>query len=428
MDIREHLHKRGGNVGEWWTNTRPLEGNKLGKELWLNTNDGWRKIITNDLRLTEFTTNNIEFNSPKIEYGDSIYRVVNRNQLYLDEDGNVFQLSPSTCTRIRRRELKKALEYLAFTEILKFFSDPRNLCAKTREADGRSADMIPKEGIIHGNKRYSLKEIPKLAVLDQNHEAFSILARSVIARAPRLLQQLMYIYNAYLGSEIRPFLTFTDGEFGSSPDLLNFYCNVRSFCPEPYLESTLNYTLNQPVFRTEDIYRRGVDGQTERERAAQFVILEFPFTKNLVQTRVQEITDYNKLYWLLKSIFASHDKLNPQENCIMLSDGYPFSQKADYHTFLLGALKPWSNIFAEVRMYADLIMPWRIYSIDIDWVEDCKYNDSDGVCDVCTRFRKGALLWECSSPKEGTRKLKKYNLMPTATVGKEDLLTGFVYP
>jgi hypothetical protein len=251
-------------------------------------------------------------------------------------------------------------------------------------------------------KHYSVRDVDTLCNDEVLNDIHATAARTIVNSLPAAIREAVYVYNSYLGSVARPVLNFHEyplelcrngkhEPFQSDPNLLNLYADVRAFCSERALPSTLNYLLPQPVFRGEDIYRRGVNGRSPIERARQYVILEFSFCEAYARERVLEITNYKRMRTVLEGLFEEASRgTRAFRWCTFPRD---YSHSKEYATFLLRAALLWNHIFEEVRLRANCFVPERIYDIVTDWGKSCCHAEN-GYCEVCTWFSKGALLWK----------------------------------
>jgi hypothetical protein len=431
MYLKEHLLRRSTVEGEYWADTNPIGKGKFSKGLWVKSSSDWKEVITSKGEVTEYGRKKIQFYKPKLKSGDLLYRVVNRNQLYMDEGcGKIIQLPPSVCTKLRFREIEKAL-YDGMAKALcknMRFSDPQQLDDYLKRVGDLEADpstFFERNMVIYKGKRYTFLEIEIAIALSKQFDELSLGIQALFPKIEPLHRQLIYIYNTYLGSRDKPFLNFGDPNvIMLPPQTLNFCCDIRFFTPAEYLQSCLNYILHPPVYQGQNIYRQGVNGLDPETRAREYVILEFPYSEELAKLGIQETTDYEQLHGLLSDILGRINELDPLIDRIEVSKNY--NPRRKYHRFILEALKVWSNIFAEVRMRGSIV-PSKIYSIDAHWVKDCAIAGKGRICQVCTTFKKGEVLWKCDDPSSiGT--ILAMGLGPLATPSSIDLLLGLVNP
>lgn len=396
-DLGLHLRTRPPAAGRFWPNTEKVAPGKYSKELWLCDGTVWQKVIDYrpgqppTIALTEDTDSCFD-----VEFSESqpLFRVANCDQLLWHPDGYVLSLSPAICTRLRARALARVLtsqwlgDALAFVRrALEEGTDP--FCVTAAKGHPTLGQFLA-EWRAESGRHYSLRDVVTLCADEILNDIHSTAARHIMNLLPAALHDAVHVYNSYFGSATRPVLNFHgypldwNGKYEpiqSDPNILNLYSDVRAFCTETTLANVLNYLLPQPVFRGEDIYRRGVDGRSPLERARQYVILEFSFCEAL-----QGIREFR---WC-----RFHSTYTP---C------------AAYGRFLDRAAVLWSQIFQEVRLRANCFVPERIYSVVVDWGQHCS-DAADGYCEVCAWFSKGDLLWKRGDPRPDRRALSLLDL------------------
>lgn len=432
-EIQQHLkmYRTTAVQGEFFRDSRLLINDKFSQGLWLRTENGWKEIVTKDRKVTDLGKKLRPPLTPAIKEGSSLYRVVNKNQLYYDDQDNILiQLPPSISTLLFIFYLsEKAADSINqsinnmpdqwFKNQLLHFSEAdflKQLKCNLEDTLIKNAALIHlvcsialfdylttldtskrkqilategKEKILStlGFDAKCIKLTPfvldALTTLRHKIIPLSELIQDILLDLPHELRQLIYIYNRYLGGYDVPRFLFGKQGLEFPPDIVNYFCDVRFFTTSLGLSSCLNVILPQAVFRGLDLYRRPVKGANAIYRLEKYFILEFPYSKSLQETGKIDLTNYERLKNALDDLLA--EKMSGARLCGSISK--------TNKRFFKEVLPIWGNIYHEVRTHGALI-PSRILKIHWELNPDCPENSYESPCEICSRFVPGEILWE----------------------------------
>lgn len=388
--IKEHLLLREGVDGEFWPETGIRQDGNYSRGLWRYVNENWIPIITEqgDVKHDSNLTNN-KFNQEVVDE-TRLFRVVNRNQFRLSQDKEaLIHISPlHHTTRYNKDLLMRFLHSVAsdtkdgLRRHQLNFEEQINVISRSID----KAFSKPKTVVnVRGVGKMTFHQAKIAYILSGNTEEFQTQITQCLTALPDALLQLIYIYNGYLGSIYNPMFEFGYREYFFSPDLLNLYCNVRAFTPEWCLNSVLNYILFPVVFRNQDIYNRGAS-------LHDYVIIEIPFKSKLLELGLMEKTDYGKLSSAINNIIRNINNLSIEKNSIQCTNKY--ISKTHREKQLIDWLWVWKDVFQEVRLKADFVIPNKVYNIDFLKSNICPLVSRDGPCPICTRFKVGDVIYD----------------------------------
>ena len=373
---------RKGVEGEYWPETHKI-GKYYSRGLWKYEEGKWNQAVDpmGVVVSPEFMVPDL-----KLRKGDEIFRIANRDQFVIHPDLNVpVHLSPQHLSKRYNenvrinfaenlgRGIRQNTDLLSgYKDLKSVLSDAKQLSAIINSVFNHNVRVYAPGGRIITSRQARIS-----SVLVDKYEDLRSAASQQWDTIGEFHRQLIYIYNGYLGTFEKPQVYFGNVNDPLTPDILNMFCDVRFFSPKDRVLSCMNYLLYPGMFKNQDIYQRGVNDHID------YVVIQIPYDEELERRGHLQTTRYRELQEELEGIYEHGCGIQCNTNVNVVKSG---RDRAIRNGQLLNMIPIWGDIFQEIRLVADFIIPEKIYMIDADLVDRCDHKYDGMFCPFCSTF------------------------------------------